>query len=360
MKAGAARSGLGPGQAGLGSFGAEEYGPDMYLWNDTWLAEHTEVALDPGLPIVDPHHHLWDHANMGLYLLDQLHGDTGAGHNIEATVFVECSWGYRNEGPEHLRPVGETERVAAVAAASTASGGAEIRGIVSFADMTLGDAVDEVLDAHVEAGGGRFRGIRHATALDPDRRIARAHTRPTAALMSDPTFRKGVTRLGARGLSFDAWLYHPQISELAGLARAVPGCTFVLDHLGGPLGTGPYEGHRAEMLEGWRRDIADAATCPNIVVKLGGIGMVVYGLGYENRAGPPSSQDLAEDWGDPIRYVIEQFGVDRCMFESNFPVDKQSCSYVTLWNSFKRIAGDVSATEKEALFRGTATRVYRL
>ena len=332
----------------------------MYFWNDEWLAHHPETVIDPALPIVDPHHHLWDHPNMDRYLLGELHADTGAGHNVEGTVFVECSWGYRTDGPERLRPVGETEHVDAAAAASVAAGGAEIRGIVSFADMTLGDAVDEVLDAHVVAGGGRFRGIRHATAFDPDRRIARAHTRPAPGLMADPTFRRGVARLGARGLSFDAWLYHPQIAELTGLARAVPDCTFVLDHLGGPLGIGPYEGHRAEMLEGWRRDIADAATCPNVVVKLGGIGMVVYGLGYETQPAPPSSQDLADEWGGPIRYVIEHFGADRCMFESNFPVDKASCSYVTLWNSFKRIVSGASDSEKDALFRGTATRAYRL
>ena len=194
----------------------------MYLWNDAWLVTNTEEAIDPALPIIDPHHHLWDHANMGLYLVDQLHGDTGGGHNVVGTVFVECTWGYRTDGPEQLRPVGETEHVAAAAEQSVAAGGAEILGIVSFADMTLGDAVDEVLDAHVDAGRGRFRGIRHATALDPDRRVQRAHTRPTPQLMADPTFRKGVARLGAKGLSFDAWLYHPQIVELVALAQAVP------------------------------------------------------------------------------------------------------------------------------------------
>jgi L-fuconolactonase len=330
----------------------------MYVWNDAWLAASTETPIDPGLPIVDPHHHLWDHAGMGLYLVDQLHGDTGAGHNVEGTVFVECTWGYRADGPEHLRPVGETEHVAAAAEQSVAAGGAEIRGIVGFADMALGDAVDEVLDAHVEAGRGRFRGIRHATAFDPDRRVRRAHTRPTPGLMADPGFRKGVARLGARGLSFDAWLYHPQIVELVALARAVPECTFVLDHLGGPLGIGPYEGLRAEVLEGWHRDIVEAAACPNVVVKLGGIGMVVYGRGYEHRPQPPSSQDLADDWGGPVRHVIDQFGVDRCMFESNFPVDKVSCSYVTLWNSFKKMSSGASDAEKAALFHDTAARVY--
>ncbi|MEI7546964.1 MAG: amidohydrolase family protein [Actinomycetota bacterium] len=329
------------------------------MWNDEWLATGTEEAIDAALPIVDPHHHLWDNPTMKRYLVEDLHADTSSGHNVVGTVFVECQWSYRADGEEALRPVGETERVAAVA--KTAAGtGTEIRGIVGFADLTLGDGVEEVLDAHVEAGDGRFRGIRHATAIDPDRRIPRAHTRPTAGLMADRAFRAGVARLGARGLRFDAWIYHPQIPELAALARAVPECTFVLDHLGGPLGVGAYLARRAEVLERWRRDMAELATCPNVVVKLGGIGMALLGLGYEHRAVPPSSQDLVDDWGGPVREVIEQFGADRCMFESNFPVDKLSCSYITLWNSFKRMTADASPTEKAALFHDTAVRIYTL
>lgn len=330
----------------------------MYTWDLDWLSRCSEPAIDPDLPIVDPHHHLWDHER-GRYLLDELQADTGGGHRVEATVFVECRWGYRNDGPEHLQPVGETETVAAIAEQSAASG-SEIRGIVGFADLTLGDDVDEVLDAHTEAGRGLFRGVRHATAYDADPRVRRTHTRPTPGLMADPGYRRGVERLAERGLTFDAWLYHPQIPELTELARAVPGCTFVLDHLGGLLGTGPYEGRRAEILGRWRTDIAELATCPNVTMKLGGIGMVVFGLGFETGPQPPSSDDLAEAWAEPITYAIEQFGADRCMFESNFPVDKASCSYVTLWNAFKKIAGGASSTETAALFHDTATRVYRL
>lgn len=334
----------------------------MYVWDDAWLARRTEAALDPELPIIDPHHHLWERDGMGRYLLGDLHGDTGAGHRVEATVFVECAWGYRPDGPEHLRPVGETETVAAIAEQSAAEGGgrAEIKGIVSFADLTLGDAVQEVLDAHADAGRGRFRGIRHATAFDPDPRVRRTHTRPTAGLMADDAFRRGVARLAAAGLSFDAWIYHPQIPELTALARAVPDCTFVLDHLGGMLGTGPYEGRRAEILEQWRIDLAELATCPNVVVKLGGIGMVVFGLGFEQQPDPPTSDDLVAAWGGPLTFAIEQFGADRCMFESNFPVDKMSCSYATLWNAFKKVAAGASPAERDALFRATAVRAYRL
>jgi predicted TIM-barrel fold metal-dependent hydrolase len=331
----------------------------MYVWDDSWLATHGEPVLEPDLPIVDPHHHLWEHADLTRYRLEDLHADTGAGHRIEGTVFMECMWGYRPDGPEPLRPVGETETLAAVAEASAASG-AEILGIVSFADMTLGDDVDAVLEAHEEAGRGRFRGIRHATAYDEDRRVRRAHTRPTPGMMGTEHFRAGVRCLARRGHTFDAWVYHPQIPEVAALARAVPDGTIVLDHLGGPLGIGPYEGRRDEILKQWRVDIADLATCPNVVVKLGGLGMVVFGLGYEDQPIAPSSEQLAADWGGPVTYLIEQFGVERCMFESNFPVDKMSCGYVELWNAFKRIAAGASADEKAALFEGTARRVYRV
>lgn len=331
----------------------------MYVWDDDWLARYTEDIIDPQLPIVDPHHHLWSIAGMSRYMLDDLHADTGAGHLIESTVFMECKWGYRTNGPEALQPVGETETIADLAERSDA-GGAQIKGIISFADMTLGDEVEEVLVAHIGAGRGRFRGIRHATALDPSSAIRRTHTRPTPQLMSDPQFRRGVQRLADLELTFDAWLYHPQIRELTDLARAVPDCTFVLDHLGGMVGTGPYAGHRTAILEQWRLDMTELAQCPNVIVKVGGIGMVLFGLGFEHRPAPPSSDDLVAAWGEPIRFAIQLFGPDRCMFESNFPVDKMSCSYVVLWNAFKKIADGMTVTEKAALFHDTATRVYRL
>ncbi len=331
----------------------------MYIWDDQWLARRTETALFPEIPIIDPHHHLWDRDGMSRYLLTDLQADTGAGHNVEGTVYMECAWGYRTDGPDRMRPVGETETITDIADLSVGNG-AEIKGIVSFADMTLGDEVHDVLEAHIAAGRGRFRGIRHATAFDPSAEIRRTHTKPTNNLMATDAFRHGVQRLGALGLTFDAWLYHRQIPELAALARAVPECTFVLDHLGGILGTGPYAGQRSAILEQWRIDIADLATCPNVVMKVGGIGMVIFGLGFEHQPLPPTSADLVAAWGDPIRFVIEQFGPQRCMFESNFPVDKVSCSYVTLWNAFKLIAADMPRADQALLFHDTATRVYRL
>ncbi len=326
-----------------------------------WLASTQEDALEPDLEICDPHHHLWDHPG-DRYLLDELRADTGSGHNVVRTVFVECMSGYRDDGPEALRPVGETEFVSAIAEESrrTRDQGAVIDGIVSYADLTLGEAVRPVLEAHVEAGGGRFRGIRHATAWDAGPGVRIAHTRPVSGLMGHSAFQDGVAQLGRMGLSYDAWLYHPQIIEVAGLARACPDTTIVVDHLGGPLGIGPYAGHRDEVLEVWRSSLKAVAEHPNVVLKLGGIGMPVFGLDWHKREAPPTSEELAAEWGPHILWCIETFGPNRCMFESNFPVDRRSCSYVVLWNAFKRIASGASPMDKAALFHDTAAIAYRL
>jgi L-fuconolactonase len=319
-----------------------------------------EAPLDPGLPICDPHHHLWDHPT-SRYLLDELRQDTGAGHNLTRTVFVECGSSWRDGGPEAFRPVGETGFVAAAADESdrTAADGAVIAGIVGHADLRAPEIAD-VLAAHVEAGGGRFRGVRQVSAFDPSPDIRTSHTGPPPGLLADPAFGSGFDALGRAGLSFDAWLYHPQLGELADLARSHPDVPVVLDHLGGPLGIGPYAGRRAEVLEAWRAGMARVAACESVSLKLGGIGMPIFGLGWHRRESPPSSEELAGAWGDEIRWCIDRFGVDRCMFESNFPVDRQSCSYTVLWNAFQRIAADASPAERAALFHDTAVRVYRL
>jgi predicted TIM-barrel fold metal-dependent hydrolase len=330
--------------------------------NAQWLAQWREDVLEPELPIVDPHHHLWERPDHR-YLMTDLLDDTGSGHNVVATVFVECMSMYRAGGPREMQPVGETEFVNGVAAmsASGAYGPAKLcAGIVGFADLALGDRVAAVLEAHMRAGGGRFRGIRHAAGWDASEEIRNSHTNPPQGLLLDKTFRAGFARLAPLGLTFDAWQYHPQLGELIDLARAFADTTIVLDHVGGPLGYGPYAGKADETFRQWRDSMRTLAGCPNVVVKLGGLGMRIGVFDFHRRDKPAPSQELAAAWKPWIDTCIEAFGAERCMFESNFPVDKITCSYAVLWNAFKRLAAGATGSEKAALFSGTASRVYRL
>ena len=339
----------------------------MVTEHEEWLKLTTEDAIDPELPICDPHHHLWDRPDMrdrpgSRYLLEELLQDTGGGHNIVQTVFVECRAMYKKSGPDEMRPVGETEFVQGIAAQS-ASGqyGTTLvaAGIVSFADLTLGRAVVPVLEAHIAASQNRFRGIRHSSVWDASSEIT-SYRSPPKGLLLDHTFREGFACLQKYSLSFDAWLYHPQLMELADLAKTFPDTLIILDHIGGPLGIGPYTGKRGEVFEEWKHGIIALATCPNVVVKLGGLGMPICGFGWHERPTPPSSAKLAEAMAPYYLWCIERFGVHRCMFESNFPVDKRSYSYTVMWNALKRISKGFSQEEQAALFHDTAVRLYRL
>jgi L-fuconolactonase len=333
-----------------------------YGIDEAWLAKQQEATIDPALPICDPHHHLWDFPT-NRYLLPELFGDIGSGHNVERTVFVECTAFYRAGGPTALRVIGETEFVngaAAMAASGRYGAALACAGIVGYADLTLGAAVEPVLAAHVAAGNGRFRGIRHAAGWDASDEVQNSHTKPPPQLLRRPEFRQGFAKLRQFGLSFDVWLYHPQLDDVTDLAAAFPDQPMVLDHVGGPLGIGPYAGKQAEIFPLWQRSIRALAQCPNVHVKLGGLGMKICGFEFHKRPLPPSSAELAEVWRPYVETCIEAFGAQRCMFESNFPVDKVSASYAVLWNAFKRLASGVSAGEKAALFRDTAMRFYRL
>jgi predicted TIM-barrel fold metal-dependent hydrolase len=326
-----------------------------------WLTLTVEDAIDPDLPICDPHHHFWDRPE-GRYMLDELLVDTGGGHNITETVFVECSAMYRKDGPVGMSPVGETEFVTGLAAQSASGEYGETKvaaGIVGYVDLLLGSSAKEFLEAHIVAGGGRFRGIRNSSCWDPSSEIG-GYKSPPKGLLSNSTFREGYKALGELGLSFDAWLYHHQIQELVELARVFPEVPIVLDHIGGPIGIGPYADKHDEVFQLWQQGIADLATCDNVSVKLGGTGMPLGGYGWHERPAPPSSQDIADVMSPYYTHCIEQFGVERCMFESNFPVDNQSTSYTVLWNAFKRFAKDYSESERASLFRDTAKQFYRI
>ncbi len=327
---------------------------------ESWLALTEEEPLDPDMPILDPHHHFWERPD-DVYLLENLLADTRAGHRVNQTVFVECRSKYRTDGPTELRPVGEVEFVEGIAAANAAAGGetAVAAGIVGSADLMLGDAVEPVLAALAEAGKGRFKGIRCTAAWDasPEITTARANS---AGMLANGEFRKGLARLERMGLSFDCIVYHPQLTEVADMARALPDLTVILNHVGRPLGIGPYAGRREELMPEWRTGIDAVAECPNVVVKVGGLGNPISGFDWHRRPFPPGSREIAAAAAPYYLYCIEKFGADRCMFESNFPVDKQSYSYIVCWNAFKRLTRDFSATEQADLFHNTAARAYKL
>jgi predicted TIM-barrel fold metal-dependent hydrolase len=329
---------------------------------EDWLAQRKEAVLDPQRPIVDPHHHLWDRGGQR-YMIDEMAADIGSGHNIVATVYVDCRSMYRAQGLEAFRPVGEVEFANGVAAMS-ASGGygpaAICAGIVGHANLLLGEGARPVLEAEIIAGNGRFRGIRHSSAWDADADVAGMYATRPKGLLLDPTFRKGFACLAPLDLSFDAWLFHPQIGELTDLARAFPDTRIVLDHCGGPVGIGRYASRRDEIFSVWKASILEIAKCRNVVVKLGGLAMRLLGYDFHERPIPPSSEDAAAAWRPYIETCIEAFGPERCMFESNFPPDKGQCSYQVIFNAFKRIAAPYSEAEKTALFSKTATEVYRL
>ena len=328
---------------------------------EAWLAQVVEEAIDPDLPICDPHHHFWDREG-DRYLLDQLTGDVGGGHNITQTVFIECHSMYRAGGPEELRCIGETEFVQGLAAQSASGqyGPTEVAaGIVSNADLMLGDAVQSVLEAHRSASGNRFRGIRFSCAWDASPEVSPGSVY-TQGMLSDPRFRAGFDRLQSMGLSFDALVYHTQLGELAELAGAFPNAVIILNHIGRPLGVGPYAGRRDEVFADWQRGIATLAQRENVVCKLGGFGNVISGYDWHRQDTPPTSEEVADTIRPWLEYCIEHFGPDRCMFESNFPVDKNSYAYNTCWNAFKRVTAAHSDAEKAAMFQGTATSAYRI
>jgi L-fuconolactonase len=325
-------------------------------------AEPSEAPLEPALPIIDPHHHVRDRPGARYLFQDFLQDLSACGHNIRATVMIESGDMFRADGPSELRPVGETEFLNGVAA-MFASGkyGPTLAGagIVGCPDLRLGDRVRPVLEACIAAGGGRFRGVRNLLAWHESAELRRARTGPPG-LLQDASFRAGLACLADYDLTCDAYVYHPQLPDLIELVRAVPAVRIVVDHTGGPAGVGPYAGRRDEVFAVWWTHIRELATCPNVFMKLGGLGLPVMGFGFNSRVPAASSAELAAAWRRYFETCIEAFGPDRCMFESDFPPDKEVCSYTVIWNAFKRVAAGCSQDEKVTLFGGTAARAYRL
>ena len=344
------------------SLGAHEDEGEYLRVRPDWLAQHVEAVIEPDLPIVDPHHHVWD-APGWRYMFPDLVEDLKSGHNITATIFLQCYSMYRKLGPKEWKSLGETEFANGVAAmaASGAYGKTRVcEGIVGNVNLALGKRAGDVLAKHVEVTSGRFKGIREITTYDPEEAVQPRERAPRRGQLQNTEFLEGFACLAPLGLTFDAWAFHTQLDEIVELARKFPGTGIIMNHTGGPIGVGRFAGKRDEVFADWRAGIGRLASCPNVTMKLGGLGMRISGFGFHKRALPPSSEELAAAWKPYIETCVEVFGPSRCMFESNFPVDKGSYSYGVFWNACKRLAAGCSASEKAELFSGTATRVYRL
>lgn len=326
-----------------------------------WLALTLEEAIDAGRPIVDAHHHLWDKPG-ARYMRDEMLEDSNCGHNIVATVFAEGKFNYRPDGEISLRSLGETEMAAHTAEESLKHPGAPLfcAGIVGFVDLTLGTDAGTILDQHIIAGAGRFRGVRNTSAwhANPNARGSVLDCPP--GLLYGDGFRAGLAELSSRNLVFDAWMYHTQLGELVEVARAFPTLRIVINHQGGPIGIGPYACQRSDVFDDWSHSMARLARFDNVCVKLGGFGMAMSGFDFADHSRAPSSDALSNAWGPYISLCIEKFGASRCMFESNFPVDKGTASYGVLWNAFKKAVQLRLESEKDALFFRTAADIYAL
>ena len=339
----------------------------MPFGGNDWLALTEETTLEPDLPICDPHHHFWDLRSARIpyqrYLLHELASDVNSGHNVKTTVFIEARSMYRADGPEEMKPVGEIEFVQGLAAASASGAYGPTRAaaaIVGHANLLLGDKVEAVLEGLQTASPNRFRGIRHSVTWDshPDVELTAAHL--MEGQLADDGFRAGSRVLARMGMSLEGWLFFPQLQELADFAKAVPDLTIILNHIGGLLRVGPYANRDDEVMTTWRKGIAAVAECPNVYVKLGGIGMPRTGFDWFAREKPIGSEELASDMAPLMDYCIGQFSPERSMFESNFPVDKVSYSYNVMYNAFKRLSSGYSPTERAAMFHDTATKAYRI
>ncbi len=329
-----------------------------------WLALTTEETLEPEIAICDPHHHFWVHrpepADYQQYLLPDLAGDVNSGHNVHSTVFIEVRCEYRTDGPDEMKPVGEVEYVQTIADASASGSHGPTKAaaaIIGHADLKLGEGVRPVLEAMQAASPNRFRGVRHSVGWDESRELA---NREINGALGTDGYRAGAKVLAGMGLILENSLYFHQASELADFARALPELTIVLNHIGGLVRVGPYANRDEYVLPEWRKGIELMAKAPNIVLKLGGVGQTRFAYGWDERETPVGSEELAETLGPLMNHCIEQFGPERCMFESNYPVDKISYSYNVLFNAFKRLSKGYSATDRANLFHGTAARVYNI
>tara|TARA_X000000368_G_scaffold202525_1_gene159878 strand:+ start:2042 stop:3046 length:1005 start_codon:yes stop_codon:yes gene_type:complete len=323
-----------------------------------WINSGQEAPVDSEQRIIDPHHHLWERGG-SRYRAEELSEDTSRGHTVTDTVFVECLANYRKEAQKELRSIGETEFVVDESVRSKELKGCNISGIVAFVDLSLGDKISDLLEAHQELAGQMLKGIRHATAWSSDPDISISHSKPSEGLMTDKAFIDGVRSLGTRNLSFDAWMYFDQLHELHDLAKEAPNTRIIINHLGAPLKLGRWKKKQDNVQAIWKSELRKLAKLENVYLKIGGIGMENYfGTNWVSRPKPPSSDEVVTVWNERILWCIEIFGTEKCMFESNYPVDRQTLPYSVIWNTFQKIVQTFTASEKDDLFWVTARSVY--
>ena len=334
-----------------------------YGGND-WLELTKEETIEPEIPICDPHHHFWDYRNERLpyqrYLLHELMNDINT-HNVQSTVFIEARAMYNDNAPKDFKPVGEVEFVQGLSAASASGVYGKSRAassIIGHANLNLGSKVEPVLEALISASPNRFKGIRHIVAWDKNKEVATTPVYKLEEQMSTNNFIEGAKVLNKMGLTFDSWMYFHQLPQLLNLAKQIPTLPIIVDHIGGLLQVGPYSQRKEEVIETWKKNISDLSECPNVSIKLGGLGMPITGHDWHLREKPVGSKELSGQMKPYLDYCIEKFGPNRGMFESNFPVDKVSFSYRVLYNAFKRYSKNFSKSERSAMFHETAVKIY--
>lgn len=321
-----------------------------------------ETILDPEMPIVDAHVHLVHRPDLN-YMLDDLIADLSAGHRIAATVYIENGSMYRTTGPELLRSLGEIEYANGLGAMGASGVFGPTRfcaAIVGYAPVDKGDSVAELLDRALAVAPDRLRAVRQMAFFHPSEIFQSLPLGFPEGILSSASFLEGYRHVGSRGLSYEACVFHNQLGEVRDLADAFPETQLVVGHMGMAFGLGLDRNQRHEVFLDWRKSMQQIAERPNTLCKIGGLGLLFWGFGFEGHAGSVSSGQLAEVWQPYVEAVIEAFGPERCMMESNFPEDGPSCGYVPSWNALKLCTRGYSAEERAAMFHNNAARFYRI
>lgn len=329
------------------------------MTQDADASVHEEIVL-PHLPVVDSHMHLWDRIGFD-YFASEFLADVADGHDVRSSVYVECGMAYDAFSPDPMLAVDETRYAVKQAALGQGHTHKLAEGILGAANLLLGDEIQPVLEAHVEAAQGRFRGVRFRVAFDADPEAGYHESGYlNENVLHRPELLASARILARMGLTLELWGFHPQLADVKAFARKVPEVQIVLNHVGGPLGVGRYADMRKQVFAEWSQGMRALADEANVMVKLSGLGISRLGLRQAGGQAHTTSDQLVAAWGPFVRHCVETFGPDRSIFGSNFPVDRATASYRTLLNAYKKMLLDLSDDELRAVFAENARRTYRL